>query len=47
MQEKVPGMFLTPFLFAATYSLDQIKDAARHAQTGTRGGKIVLRIGVK
>jgi NADPH2:quinone reductase len=32
---------------AATYSLDQIKDAARHAQAGARGGKIVLRIGVK
>ena len=29
---------------AATYSLDKIIEAARHAQSGARGGKIVLRI---
>ncbi len=30
---------------AGTYGLDQVREAARHAQSGARGGKIILRIG--
>ncbi len=32
---------------AATYNLEQIQDAVRHAQAAARGGKIVLRIAAK
>ena len=32
---------------AGTYSLDQIRDAARHVQSSARGGKVLLRIGTR
>ena len=32
---------------AATYSLDQVREAAKHVQSANRGGKIILRIAEK
>jgi NADPH:quinone reductase-like Zn-dependent oxidoreductase len=32
---------------AATYSLDQITQAAAHASSGAKGGKVILRIGTR
>jgi NADPH:quinone reductase-like Zn-dependent oxidoreductase len=30
---------------AGTYAIDQISDAARHAASDARGGKVLLRFG--
>src|SRR5262245_60159956 len=32
---------------AATYPMDQIRDAAKHVQSNARGGKVLLRIGTR
>jgi NADPH:quinone reductase-like Zn-dependent oxidoreductase len=32
---------------AGAYSLDQIRDAAKHVQSSARGGKVLLRIGTR
>jgi NADPH:quinone reductase-like Zn-dependent oxidoreductase len=37
------GAFRTEI--AATYSMDQIRDAAKHVHSAARGGKILLKIG--
>ncbi|HEY8503271.1 MAG TPA: zinc-binding dehydrogenase, partial [Gemmataceae bacterium] len=32
---------------AATYPLDQVREAARHATAEAKGGKVLLRIGTR